>query len=173
MSKRIAIAAAAIVVVCGTFALRQTVGQQPNGLPLLYDGSDQKVSQLNAKITEDLQKYTDAKDEDAKRAAKTQLAANLGELFDLRQKEREEEIKEIETRVAKLRETLKKRADKRQELVEHHLTTLIQDAEGLGWGSDTGQGNAIYYQPMPPGGIRNFSTPRGGVRVLPVVPQAK
>jgi hypothetical protein len=132
-----------------------------------------REAQLNLKITEIIQKYTTAKDEEAKRAARDQLSTALGELFDLRQKQREDEIKHIEDRVAKLRETLKKRESKRQELIEHHLTTIIQDAEGLGWGSDTTGGNALYLrQPgAVVGGNRTFDVRTvSPVPVLPALP---
>ena len=97
-----------------------------------------REGELNAKVQEALTKYTAAKDDDARQAARKQIQGALTDLFDVRQKEREEEIKQIEERVAKLRETLKKRESTRQDLIEHHLTTLIQDAEGLGWGSEGG-----------------------------------
>jgi len=100
------------------------------------EGGQKHGAELSAKISEDLQNYTAAKDDSGREKAKKQLQNALGELFDLRQKEREEEIKQIEERVAHLRETLKKRDSMRQDLIDHHLTTLIQDAEGLGWGSD-------------------------------------
>jgi hypothetical protein len=103
---------------------------------MMPPGRMSKEAELNAKVQEALDKYTAAKDDEAKQAARKQLQGALTDLFDARQKEREEEIKQIEERVAKLRETLKKRESMRQELIEHHLTTLIQDMEGLGWGSD-------------------------------------
>jgi hypothetical protein len=99
---------------------------------------DSREAELNAKVTAALDKYTAAKDDDGRQAAKKQLQAALTDLFDVKQKEREEEIKQIEERVGKLRETLRKRDSMKQELIEHHLTTLTQDAEGLGWGSDGG-----------------------------------
>jgi hypothetical protein len=97
-----------------------------------------REGELNAKVQEALNKYTAAKDDDARQAARKQIQSALTDLFDVRQKGREDEIKQIEERVAKLRETLKKRESMRQDLIEHHLTTLIQDAEGLGWGSEGG-----------------------------------
>jgi hypothetical protein len=126
---------------------------------------------LNAKVDQALNKYTAAKDDEAKQAAKKQLQGALTDLFDARQKEREEEIKQIEDRVAKLRETLKKRESMRQELIEHHLTTLIQDAEGLGWGSDaaagagaravirTGPGGNAFYRIEQPGALAPIPVP--------------
>jgi hypothetical protein len=190
MPKRIVIVFAASVAIYGTFAtLRPTAGQQAATLPptpvqppYVYralgvggDASEQKEAALNAKINEELEKYSEAKDDDAKGAAKVALLMRLGELFDVRQKEREDEIKQIEARVAKLRETLKKRADKRQELVEHHLTTLIQNADGLGWGDDSGHGNVMYYRTpvMQPSSTGNFTVPRGPGGPVPFTPQAK
>jgi uncharacterized protein YicC (UPF0701 family) len=130
-----------------------------------------REAESNAKVQEALNKYTAAKDDDAKQAARKQLQGALTDLFDVRQKEREEEIKQIEERVAKLRETLKKRESMRQELIEHHLTTLIQDAEGLGWGSDGGPVNAravirtgpdgnSFYRFEQPGALAPVPVPR-------------
>ncbi|HEV2971979.1 MAG TPA: hypothetical protein VGY55_18545 [Pirellulales bacterium] len=114
-------------------------GSRGEGNVLYYrslDGGNRRDAELNAKIDEQLHKYTAAKDDGERDAAKKQIQSSLTELFDIRQKEREEEIKQIEDRVAHLRDTLKKRESMRQELIDHHLTTLIQDAEGLGWGTE-------------------------------------
>jgi hypothetical protein len=120
----------------------QTGPDRPNAYyaPMMIGRSPRssREGEFNAKVQEALAKYTAAKDDDARQAARKQIQGALTDLFDVRQKEREEEIKQIEERVAKLRETLKKRESMRQDLIEHHLTTLIQDAEGLGWGSEGG-----------------------------------
>jgi hypothetical protein len=120
----------------------QTGPDRPNAYyaPMMIGRSpgSSREGELNVKVQEALNKYTAAKDDDARQAARKQIQGALTDLFDVRQKEREEEIKQIEERVAKLRETLKKRESMRQDLIEHHLTTLIQDAEGLGWGSEGG-----------------------------------
>jgi hypothetical protein len=133
-------------------------------------------AELNGKVQEALNKYTAAKDYDAKQAARKQLQGTLTELFDARQKEREEEIKQIEERVAKLRETLKKRESMRSELIEHHLTTLIQDAEGLGWGSDTGPGARAVIR-TGPGGNAFYRIEQPGtvpsVAPVPVAPRGR
>ncbi|HKD36653.1 MAG TPA: hypothetical protein VKB78_07625 [Pirellulales bacterium] len=159
------VAAAAAMVAMG-----QTGGPYPPGAPgqpaygiAVFDAKDggpQREGQMNRKVGECVQQYLAAKDDDARRTARDKLQSALGDLFDLRQKEREDEIKEIETRVSKLRETLKKRESKRQELIEHHLTTLIQDAEGLGWGSDGQNRDVFYYRTpmMTPGGARVIET---------------
>jgi hypothetical protein len=134
-------------------------------------------AELNGKVQEALNKYTAAKDDDAKQAARKQLQGTLTELFDARQKEREEEIKQIEERVAKLRETLKKRESMRSELIEHHLTTLIQDAEGLGWGSDAGAIGARAVIRTGPGGNAFYRIEQPGtvpsVAPVPVAPRGR
>jgi hypothetical protein len=151
----------------GTVAMGQSGGPYPPGAGqpafgyAVYDAKDggpQREGQMNRKVSECVQQYLAAKDDDARHTARDKLQSALGDLFDLRQKQREDEIKEIETRVSKLRETLKKRESKRQELIEHHLTTLIQDAEGLGWGSDAQSRDVLYYRtpmmvPASPGRV--------------------
>jgi hypothetical protein len=136
-----------------------------------------REAELNAKVQEALNKFTAAKDDEAKQAARKQLQGALTDLFDARQKEREEEIKQIEERVAKLRETLKKRESMRQELIEHHLTTLIQDAEGLGWGSDAGSVIGARAIMRAPGGSAVYRIEQPGTAPapapVPVVPRAR
>lgn len=206
MSKKLIVGCCFAAAACGTFdLLRPGAGQTLGGFPAPPVSTAAPVTvttqpgqnfgyavfspdnsnaprevQLNLKITEIIQKYTAAKDDDAKRASRDQLSAALGELFDLRQKQREDEIKQIEDRVAKLRETLKKRESKRQELIEHHLTTIIQDAEGLGWGSDAAGANAFYArQPGAPafGGnrfdVRTVTPLPSPVPVLPALPSTQ
>lgn len=174
MSKRILLS---VSVCLAAGAAMVAVGQEltvQSGGPAGYAVYSLKTNphdetQLNAKIGEVVQQYLAAKEDDAKRAARDKLQTALGDLFDVRQKEREEEIKEIEARVTKLRETLKEREAKRQDLIEHRLTTLIEDAKGLGWGNDGAAGNALYYRtPMmipPAGGGRVIET-----RPLPAPP---
>ncbi len=53
--------------------------------------------------------------------------------FDVRQEIRKREIKELETRVKKLREHLDKRAESRDLIAGTRLQQLITTAEGLGW----------------------------------------
>jgi hypothetical protein len=156
------VAAGAAMVAMGQSGGPYQPGQPAYGYAVYdaKDGGPQREGQMNRKVGECVQQYLAAKDDDARRAARDKLQSALGDLFDLRQKQREEEIKEIETRVSKLRETLKKRESKRQELIEHHLTTLIQDAEGLGWGSDAQSRDVTYYRTpmMAPGGPRVIET---------------
>ena len=164
ISLSLCVAAGAAIVAMG-----QSIGPAQPYPPTGYTAFDAKDSgpqheaQLNRKVGECVQQYLAAKDDDARRAARDKLQTALGDLFDVRQKEREDEIKEIEARVTKLRETLKKRESKRQELIDHHLTTLIQDAEGLGWGSD-GQGANYFYSRTP------MMPPGGGARVIETRP---
>jgi hypothetical protein len=122
------------------------------------DGGNRRDAELNAKIDEALHKYTAAKDDGQRDDAKKQIQSSLAELFDVRQKEREEEIKQIEDRVAHLRDTLKKRESMRQELIDHHLTTLIQDAEGLGWGTEGAREKRV---------IMNYSGAGGSPAAVP------
>jgi hypothetical protein len=145
----------------------------PGLAPVYMPGGrrDSREAELNAKVQDALNKYTVAKDDDGRQAAKKQLQAALTDLFDVKQKEREEEIKQIEERVVKLRETLRKRDSMKQELIEHHLTTLIQDAEGLGWGSDGGPFRASVR--ATPDGNAFYRIERGRDPSVPVLPSVQ
>ncbi len=65
------------------------------------------------------------------------IEAILIRQFDLRQKSREEELRSLEERVRKIRETFEKRQRARAEIVRHRLDEILRDADGLGWGETT------------------------------------
>jgi hypothetical protein len=169
----------------GALALSQALAQNspnnfsrgaapPAGMFWTANPGNQQDAESSAKIHEELQAYLSAKDDDGRQAARKKIQDAFGDLFDAHQKERESEIKEIESRVARLRETLKKRDSMRRELIDHRLTTLIEDAEGLGWGTDGGASSyypagsmAIPYRAM------QYTAPKLPVREPPVELRSK
>jgi len=57
------------------------------------------------------------------------------------------ELEELEKHVADLKALLKKRKDSRETIVERRLEQLIQEAEGLGWGSSKHPEPSPFYPP--------------------------
>ena len=95
-----------------------------------------KKNELNRHLQQGVAAYQATTDEEAKRAIEAKIEALLGELFDVQQQEREAQLKPMEERVKKLRETLSKRGAMRDDLVQLRLKVLLQDADGMGWGPD-------------------------------------
>jgi hypothetical protein len=95
-----------------------------------------KKNELNQHVQQGVAAYQATTDEEAKRKIEAKIEALLGELFDVQQEEREAQLKPMEERVKKLRETLSKRGAMRDDLVQLRLKVLLQDADGMGWGPD-------------------------------------
>jgi hypothetical protein len=71
-----------------------------------------------------------------------ELAALVAEQFDLRQKWRDRELKELEAELARLRGIHDKRGKQKDLIVQEHTRQLLREAEGLGWGDENGPVNA-------------------------------
>lgn len=95
-----------------------------------------KRVELNGAIRSAVDAFRTTEDAESRKALEAELSKSLAELFDLQQTEREEQLKPMEERVKKLRETLNKRAALRDDLIQLRLKVMLQDAEGLGWGTD-------------------------------------
>jgi septum formation topological specificity factor MinE len=64
---------------------------------------------------------------------KTELSEVISKHFDVRQQKRELQIKRMEESLEKLRETVKKRADAREEIVKKRLGELVGEQGELGF----------------------------------------
>jgi hypothetical protein len=102
----------------------------------------------------------DAKGDEAKDDAKKALSNLLGKYFDEDTKRRQEELTQIEERLAKLRELLERRRAKKQDILELQMKVALNEAEGLG-----------FYDSENPGGskVSNsfFRTTIDGISVDP------
>jgi hypothetical protein len=85
--------------------------------------------------------------EGAKADAKRKLREKLLQIFDLQQQRRNREIEKIEERLAKLKETLKKRDAAKDTIVDRRLDTLTGGVDELGWEDTFGNAANVYGQP--------------------------
>jgi hypothetical protein len=100
----------------------------------------------------------DAKGEEAKSAAQKKLTELLGKFYDDDMVQREHELKQIEERLAKLRELLDRRRTKKQEIIDLQTKVALNEAEGLGF----------YDSDRPAkGGASSFSLPTPHVEINP------
>lgn len=77
--------------------------------------------------------YAAEKSETERDKLKSRLSEILQQQFDKRQKRHEDEIKELEAQVKKLRDLVEKRQENRREIIARRLDQILRDAQGLGW----------------------------------------
>lgn len=108
-------------------------GEPPDELTLEDVRLEDEIQQLVARLAEG------NPDAAALAQGRKLVAELLDKQFAVRQQRREREITEIEERVARLREALKKRGDAKPQMVERRLNELFSEVEGMGWGEVGGQ----------------------------------
>jgi hypothetical protein len=64
------------------------------------------------------------------------IAAEVKKQFELRQADRDKELKELEKQLAKLKEKHEKRESMKDKIVEDRVNQLVDNLEGLGWGTE-------------------------------------
>ena len=75
----------------------------------------------------------EAKSDGDREKLKGQLAEVLEKQFDQRQKRHEEEIKQLEAQIKKLKDLVDKRQENRREIINARLTQIVKESQGLGW----------------------------------------
>ena len=75
----------------------------------------------------------EAKSDGDRETIKGQLAKVLEEQFDQRQKRHEEEIKQLEAQIKKLKDLVNKRQENRREIIGARLNQIVKESQGLGW----------------------------------------
>jgi hypothetical protein len=116
-----------------------------------------------------------AKGEDEATAAKKKLNELVDKFFDEDMAQRQKELKQLEDRLAKLREQLERRKTKKQDIVDLQMKVLLNEADGLGFFSAEAE------RPNPTPGpptigapslyFRNDPTPNPGL-IQPIAPAA-
>lgn len=79
------------------------------------------------------QQLAAAKSDSDRDKIKAQLSDLLEKQFGERQKRHEEEIKQLEAQVKKLRDLVEKRQENRREIIARRLDQIVKEAQGLGW----------------------------------------
>ena len=106
-------------------------------------------SQLQSEPAQLAHQYVEAKKEDEKREVRKHLSEVLSHQFDLHIQQQQRELEDLEKRIAKLKEVVKKRIDAKSTIVERRLEQLIQDAEGLGWNAPGGPHSGLQNSFVP------------------------
>lgn len=107
---------------------------------------------LDYRATELAEKIRGAGPDQEMAAERKELKDVLGKLFDLREEDREQELKRLEEELSRLRETMAKRKESKDKIVERRMDELL--GEGLEWepggGRQDGPGREPGGPPPPP-----------------------
>jgi hypothetical protein len=93
------------------------------------------------------QKYVKAEKEDEKKAIRQQMTDVLTKEFDIHVQHQQKELADLEAQIAKLKETLKKRQDAKNAIVDRRIEQLLQEAQGLGWSAPSSPGHGFFSGP--------------------------
>ncbi|MGQ0633078.1 MAG: hypothetical protein ACT4QC_00560 [Planctomycetaceae bacterium] len=124
--------------------------QRGSGIP------DQMVLQdinLEEQVEQAIEQYAAAETDEARATARVSVKDLLEQQFSLRQEQRMRQIAEMEGRVRKMRDTLRRRAGEKEQLIDREWNELLSNAEGLGWGDLLGGAlrQAAFQQQQQPG----------------------
>jgi len=92
--------------------------------------------------------YIQADSEPARAEAKSKLRAVLAAIFDFQQQRRAREIAQIEERLGKLKETMKKRDASKDPIIDRRVEQLTGGIDELGW-EETGGHQPNFTAPYP------------------------
>ncbi|KAF0241823.1 MAG: hypothetical protein FD180_4254 [Planctomycetota bacterium] len=88
---------------------------------------------LDYRATELAEKIRGAGENQGMKAEREELRGILGKLFDLREDDRELELKRLEEELARLKDTMKKRKDAKDKIIEKRMSELLGEEDDLQW----------------------------------------
>jgi hypothetical protein len=77
--------------------------------------------------------YRKAQDEAARKMLRGNLASVITQLFDLREMNRQEEVKRMEAELKRLKDTLVQRQKNRADIIERRIQQLTGEAGAMEW----------------------------------------
>ena len=103
-----------------------------------------------------------------KKALRKSLTEAVGKLFDLRHAAQAKQVEKLESELAEAKELLKKRSERKDEIVDRRIAELLQSADDLAW--NRGIANppvpATNYA-LPPNGYPQALLPNGTYNTVP------
>lgn len=122
----------------------------------------QEERDLEIKTHDLVVRYKEMKNEVERKALFDDLSEVVTKQFNLRQKSRNDELKQLEEQLKKLQAIQEKRESARAEIIGERVNQLLLESEGLSWG-------AAPVVPQPPRGV-NLVAPQPGAGVRLVSP---
>ncbi len=96
------------------------------------DKSYKKEKELEIDVELLALKYK-GQDSQSQQKTKTELYSKLSELFEIKESDKEADIKKLEKRLSELKESLKERKQNKEEIVQRRIQELLKDAKYLRW----------------------------------------
>jgi len=104
-------------------------------MPGPFDPETRALNEKEHKIAEDVQKITDqyksSKDKEERAKLKKQIEELAGQQFDIRQQYRGLEVKRLENELARIRDSIQKRTENRDQIIKRHIAQLLHEEEDL------------------------------------------
>jgi hypothetical protein len=128
------------------------LGSNPWGGKSAFFNPGRVGTSVTSAIRKAAEAVRDAKGDDAKSAAQKKLTELLSNCYDDDMVQREQELKQIEERLTKLRELLDRRRTKKQEIIDLQTKVALNEAEGLGFydGERSAKGGASSFSLVMP-----------------------
>lgn len=114
-----------------------------------YTPQSKEMMASELQVAKLLREFQSAEESDKKDIV-DQINAEVLKQFELRQAAREKELEELEEQLAKLKEKHQKRESMKDEIVSDRVNDLLNNLQGLGWGSEP--------MPLQAGGYPGVST---------------
>jgi len=94
---------------------------------------EKKIAEFERQSRELAESYFKAQDEAARKTLRTNLAEIVTQLFDLREQNRQEEVKRMEADLKRLKDTLEQRQKNRANIIERRIQQLTGEAGSMEW----------------------------------------
>ncbi len=104
-----------------------------NGFQHYYANFTPEESQLSQQADQLARQLAEAKSDGDREKLKAQISEVLEKQFDQRQKRHEEEIKELEAQLKRLKDLVDKRQENRRQIITDRLNQIVRESQGLGW----------------------------------------
>ena len=125
--------APAVPVPPGPHATMRNAFYSPRSQPVFAYSYSAEENNLSRQAEQFAQQLAAAKSDSDRDKIKGQLTELLEKQFDQRQKRHEDEIKQLEAQIKKLKDLVDKRQENRREIISARLNQIVKESQGLGW----------------------------------------
>ena len=121
------------------------------GLQTWFDSpTGSNAGRLGRDLNKALSALQSSDDDADRQAAKEILHAILGKMFDQDMERRESQLKEIRDQLTKMESKITKRAEKRDQIIQLRAEVLVNEQNGLGWGTTRAPSPQLQWDPFAP-----------------------
>ena len=117
----------------GQHATMRNAFYSPRSQPFFAYSYSAEENNLSRQAEQLGQQLAAAKSDSDRDKIKGQLTELLEKQFDQRQKRHEDEIKQLEAQIKKLKDLVDKRQENRREIISARLNQIVKESQGLGW----------------------------------------